>query len=355
VAETQNNMPTTPQFTADDRRFMRRALTLARRAWGRTSPNPLVGAVVVQNNEIVGEGYHHQAGMPHAEVEALNNTGAEAKGATLYVTLEPCCTTGRTPPCTEAIQRAGIKRVIIGTLDPNPDHAGQAIKILKNAGIETAVGLCETACRELNEAFFHWITRKRPFITLKMAMTLDGKIATAEGDSKWVTGEKSRTYVQRLRQWADAIMVGGETVLQDNPELTVRTPKSWKCQPRRIVWTTRQDFPRSLKVWNSPENPPQFAHPDSPQTWQAFLNKLGEENVTALLIEGGGELAAACLASGFVDKVMFFIAPKILGGRNSRTVVGGSDPAKLSEALNLKTVATRRIGEDILVSGWFHY
>jgi diaminohydroxyphosphoribosylaminopyrimidine deaminase / 5-amino-6-(5-phosphoribosylamino)uracil reductase len=342
------------EFTADDHRFMRRSLTLARRAWGRTSPNPMVGAVIVQDDgkTVGGEGWHRQAGKPHAEVEAIANAGNAAPGSTLYVTLEPCCTTGRTPPCTEAIVAAGIKRVVIGTLDPNPAHAGRAVKILQDAGIQVATGLQEQECRNLNEAFFHWITHKKPFVLLKMAMTLDGKIATAAGDSKWITGEKARAHVQRLRQWADAIMVGGETAIQDDPELTVRTPQNWPAQPRPIVWSTKPALPPALRLCSNPEQPPLLVQPRTKTEWAELLSALGRENINALLIEGGGELAANCLNAGIVDKLMFFVAPKILGGRDSRPVVGGKNPTALADSWQLEKVKTQKVGNDILISGY---
>ncbi len=346
-------MTKSSQFTADDRRFMRRALVLARRAWGRTSPNPMVGAVLVRADGTVdGEGWHRQAGLPHAEVEAITNAETDTRDSTMYVTLEPCCTSGRTPPCTQAIVAAGIKRVVIGTLDPNPAHAGRAVEILQHAGIAVATGLHEQDCRNLNEAFFHWITHKKPFVLLKMAMTLDGRIATATGDSKWVTGEKARACVQRLRQWADAIMIGGNTAMQDDPELTVRTPQNWRCQPKPIVWSSKKSLPCNLKLCNDSERRPLLVQPRTDSEWNDFLLALGRENITSLLVEGGGELAAKCLDAGIVNKVMFFIAPKILGGRNSRPVVGGDNPNALAAARKLEKVSTQRVGDDILVSGY---
>ncbi|MBO5923715.1 MAG: bifunctional diaminohydroxyphosphoribosylaminopyrimidine deaminase/5-amino-6-(5-phosphoribosylamino)uracil reductase RibD, partial [Lentisphaeria bacterium] len=207
---------------AADRVYMKRALALAREAWGKTAPNPMVGAVVVKNDRIVGEGYHHKAGLPHAEVNALNAAGKNADGATIYVTLEPCSTYGRTPPCTEAIKQANIKRMVCASEDFNPQHAGNGFDILRKANIEVKVGVCRKEALELNKAFFSHITRKRPYVLLKMAMTLDGKIATASGDSKWITSSAARQRVQKLRQWCDAIMFGGETVRLDRPGLVVR-------------------------------------------------------------------------------------------------------------------------------------
>jgi diaminohydroxyphosphoribosylaminopyrimidine deaminase/5-amino-6-(5-phosphoribosylamino)uracil reductase len=331
--------------------YMLEALALAERAWGRTSPNPMVGAVIVKGSEIIGRGFHEKAGLPHAEVNALKDAGENARSADIYVTLEPCSTTGRTPPCTEAIIKAGIKKVFIGSLDPNPKHAGAGVDILRAAGIEVVSGIEEEKCGKLNEAFFKWIINKKPFVILKMAMTLDGKIATAGGDSKWVTGPVARGRVQKLRQWCDAIMVGGETVRKDHPSLNVREPDDWSCQPRRFVASNtlsekelHELMPEGLK--------PELARLSSEKDWKEFLTKLGSENITALLIEGGGELAASALRAGAVDKVEFHIAPKILGGRNSRAVVGGSDPLSLAESLELKDVSIEQLGADISISGY---
>jgi diaminohydroxyphosphoribosylaminopyrimidine deaminase/5-amino-6-(5-phosphoribosylamino)uracil reductase len=337
-----------------DRQWMRRALRLARQGWGRTAPNPMVGAVVVRNGVCVGEGFHPQAGAPHAERFALAAAGGKARGATLYVTLEPCCTHGRTPPCTDAVVAAGIRRVVIGVVDPNPRHAARGLKLLRDAGIEVDCGILEAECQALNEAFFYWIRHHRPFVLLKLAMTLDGRIATAGGESRWITGVAARREVQRLRQWCDAIMVGGETVRQDDPGLTVREPADWPQQPRKIVWSRRpaSEFPASLKLWADPRQAPQFACLNTPAHWRLFLEDMGKQDVTALLLEGGGELAAAALRAGIVDKVAFFIAPKILGGRGSRAAVAGRDPLSLAEAIGIRDLKVRRIGDDLLLTGY---
>ncbi len=342
------------KHTAEDVKWMRRALQLAKRGVGRTSPNPTVGSVVVKDGIEVGAGYHRGAGTAHAEVNALGAAGAQAKGATLYVTLEPCSTTGRTPPCTEAILKAGIHRVVIGCLDPNPRHEGRAVELLEKNSISVQSGVLETPCRDLNEAFFCWITRKRPFVLLKMAMTLDGKIATVHGDSQWITGPKARTRVQRLRQWADAIMVGGQTVRCDDPSLTVRTPRHWPVQPQKLVWSRRppSDYSQQLMIFADKERPPRFCHPQTPEEWRHLLADLGRENITSLLIEGGGELASNCLRAGIVDKIDFFVAPKILGGRSSRPVVGGTNPTRLADALRLERMKVEAVGDDILITGY---
>ena len=315
----------------------------------------MVGAVVVgRKDELLGEGYHQRVGGPHAEVHALEAAGAGARGATLYVSLEPCSTAGRTPPCTDAIIRAGIGRVVIACPDPNPKHAGRAVHLLKEKGIDTTIGVCQEAAETLNEAFFVWIRQRRPFVLLKMAMTLDGKIATAGGDSKWVTGEKARRHVQKLRRWADAVLVGGETVRQDDPALTVRTPRNWARQPRKLVWTRTAMSGAELAIFADPGNPPEFIHPASSAQWKAQLAELGRQDVVALLIEGGGELAAACIRAGIVDKVAFFVAPKILGGRDSRPAVGGHSPSVMADALPLTDTCVRRIGDDFLLTGYLN-
>ncbi len=332
---------------------MKQALRLARRGWGQTSPNPMVGAVMVSDDQqVVGRGFHRRAGEPHAEVLALRKAEGNTRGSTLYINLEPCSSTGRTPPCTEAIIAAGVGRVVIGCQDPNPDHAGRGLARLEESGIEVTTGVEEVKCRRLNEAFFCWIKENRPFVILKMAMTLDGKIATAAGDSKWITGGKARGEVQKLRRWADAIMVGGETVRRDNPRLDVREPEDWSPQPRPIIYSRRGDFSADFNLWKKSANVPEIISPASSDDWRNTMHALAVREITALLIEGGGELAAAALNAGIVDKVMFFIAPKILGGRGSRPAVGGENPESLARAWNLDRVSTRRIGEDVLFSGY---
>ena len=333
-----------------DKSMMKEALKEARKGWGLTSPNPMVGAVVVRDGVIVGRGYHHGAGLPHAEPNALADAGGNTVGATLYVTLEPCCTFGRTPPCTEAIKRAGIRRVVVGCMDCNPKHAGRGLAILREAGIDVISGICEKECLELNAAFFWWISTGRPYVRLKMAMTLDGKIATANGDSKWITSDTARCYVQKLRRGSDAVMVGGETVRKDDPELVVREPKGWKRQPARIVWTSKPSLPDGCKLLNGNGGPVELAKPVTMDEWKAFLNGLGDRGMMSLLMEGGGELAGCALKAGIVNEIDFFIAPKILGGRGSRPVVGWENPLALKESLPLKEWRVRRIGDDLLVT-----
>ena len=369
-----------------ERHYMRLALRLARRGYGATSPNPMVGAVLVKGDRIIGRGWHHRAGEPHAEIEALRQAqarGHNVKGATLYVTLEPCSTHGRTPPCTEAIRAAGIKRVVAGAIDPNPQHSGRAFGILKRAGIEVVHGVLAEECARLNEAFNHWIVRRTPLVTVKAGMTLDGKIATASGESRWITGEAARAYGMKLRQGSDAILVGINTVLADDPSLTVRSlkskvqsPKSKVCGRalRRIVldaggWTPPEakvasdEFAALTTIVVSKQAPKRrvaalakrvrvLVAPSSEGRidlrW--LLRKLGSENVTSLLVEGGGEVNASFLLKGLAQRVAFFYAPMILGGRDSRRGVAGQGTRTLAESLSLTDLEWRQLGPDWLLS-----
>ena len=333
---------------SDDVKWMRLAIRLAKRGLGTTSPNPMVGAVIVRNGRLLGQGWHVRAGEGHAEVNAIRDAGRKKlRGATLYVTLEPCSTTGRTPPCTEAILASGISRVVIGCTDPKTKNAGRGIAILRGHRVETAGPVCEAECLLLNEAFFKWITTRRPFVLLKLAETLDGKIAAQNGSSQWITGDTARRHVQMLRRWADAVMAGAETYRVDAPRFTVRDAKgNVRKTPRRIIVTHHIDsFRDAPEGW-------EFVTLDTPGDWSSYLARLGAENVTSLLIEGGGELAASALRADAVDKVEFHIAPKILGGRGSRPSVGGENPASISEALALEHAAVRRLGRDFVFSGY---
>ena len=372
----------------NDAAFMRLALRLARRGCGMTSPNPMVGAVLVKGGKIIGRGWHRRAGEPHAEIEALRDAqkrGDNPRGATLYVTLEPCCTHGRTPPCTDAIIGAGIKKVVIGATDPNPKHAGKGFKILRRAGIKVVVGILSDECARLNEAFNHWIVRRTPFVTVKAAMTLDGKIATASGESKWITGEKARAHGMKLRQGSDAILVGINTVLADDPSLTARGPKSEVRSPnknmRRIILDSLARTPLNAKVVSdefaalttivvskkapktrvvalskkvkiivAPSVSLKLKTKNSKLNLPWLLNKLGAENVTSLLVEGGGEVNASFLLGGFAQRVAFFYAPKILGGRNARKGVAGDGAKNVSEVIKLREVEWRKLGEDLLLT-----
>jgi diaminohydroxyphosphoribosylaminopyrimidine deaminase/5-amino-6-(5-phosphoribosylamino)uracil reductase len=358
---------------------MRLALRLARRGRGLTSPNPIVGAVLVRNGRIIGRGWHRRAGQPHAEIEALQDArrkGTYTRGATLYVTLEPCCTTGRTPPCTQAIISAGIKRVVVGATDPNPKHAGKAFGILRRAGIDVQTGILGKECSEANAAFNHWIVRRTPFVIVKAAMTLDGKIATAAGESRWITGEKARAYGMKLRLQSDAILVGINTVLADNPKLTVRgaahQSRGSESKPiRRIVLDSVARTPLNANVVAdehasrttlvvSKRAPKARVQPlarkvnvlvalerSIPIGW--VLKQLGRMEVTSLLVEGGGEVNASFLLGGFAQRVAFFYAPKILGGQNSKPGVGGEGVSRAAQVLKLHNLVWRRLGDDWLL------
>jgi diaminohydroxyphosphoribosylaminopyrimidine deaminase/5-amino-6-(5-phosphoribosylamino)uracil reductase len=395
---------------------MREALRLARKGFGATSPNPMVGAVLVKGGKIIGRGWHRRAGWPHAEIAALRDAqkrGHNPKGATLYVTLEPCCTHGRTPPCTDAIIAAGIKRVVIGATDPNPKHAGKGFKILQRAGIEVArfgvsplggstqarysnrlkaeLHMVADECERLNEAFNHWIVHRTPFVTVKAAMTLDGKIATASGESKWITGEKARAHGMKLRQGSDAILVGINTVLADNPSLTARGKRKRNIQHptfniqhprlRRIVLDSQARTPLTAKVVSdklaalttiivsksapskrvvalakktsvvvAPAKKSQIANRKSQIDLRWLLKKLGAENVTSLLVEGGGEVNGSFLLGGFAQRAAFFYAPKILGGRDSRKGVAGEGAKSLADVIQLGDVEWRILGEDLFLT-----
>jgi diaminohydroxyphosphoribosylaminopyrimidine deaminase/5-amino-6-(5-phosphoribosylamino)uracil reductase len=369
--------------------FMREALRLAKRGYGATSPNPMVGAVLVKGGKIIGRGWHRRAGLPHAEIEALRDAqkrGHNPKGAALYVTLEPCCTHGRTPPCTDAIISAGIKKVIVGATDPNPKHAGKGFKILQRAGIEVVRGVLSDECEKLNEAFNHWIVKRTPFVTVKAAMTLDGKIATASGESKWITGEKARAFGMKLRQGSDAILVGVNTILADDPSLTARRQKAEgrrqnkNSRLRRIILDSQARTPLNAKIVtdefaslttivvskNAPKNRiavlakkvnvivaptinSKFKIQNSKLNLKWLLKKLGSENVTSLLVEGGGEVNASFLLGGFAQRVAFFYAPKILGGRDSRKAVAGEGAKSLSDVIQLREVEWQKLGEDLLL------
>jgi len=372
--------------------FMTLALRLARRGYGATSPNPMVGAVLVKGGKIIGRGWHRRAGWPHAEIEALADAkkhGRHPRGATLYVTLEPCCTHGRTPPCSEAIIRAGIKRVVVGATDPNPRHRGRAFAILRRAGIEvlelsktsgqTRSGaphrLLAAECARLNEAFHHWIVHRRPFVTVKAAMTADGKLATVSGESKWITGEKARALGMKWRQGADAILVGVNTVVADNPSLTFRSARAARVRPlRRIVLDSMARTPLSANVVSDEcaMLTTIVTGPGAPKKRVAalkqrvnvlvaplqksaidlgwLLKKLGAESVTALLVEGGGEVNASFLLGGFAQRIAFFYAPRIVGGRDARKGVAGAGIQRLADAIRLRDVEWKRLGPDLFLT-----
>lgn len=352
-----------------DRLMMQRCLELAKSALGRTTPNPLVGSVIVQEQVVVGEGFHPGAGQPHAEVFALQEAAEKAKNATVYVNLEPCNHYGRTPPCTEALIAAGVKKVVVGMVDPDPRVSGGGIERLRSAGIEVVVGVEEAACRKLNQAFIHRVIYKRPLGILKYAMTLDGKIATISGHSTWVTGKEARHHVHQLRAACDAVIVGGNTVRQDNPYLTSHHADAHN--PLRVVMSRTLNLPRDAHLWQIADAPTLVltevgANPDlqaqllkkgvevvelSPLTPQQVMTYLYERQLSSVLWECGGILAASAISDRAVQKVLAFIAPKIVGGTIAPSPVGDLGFATMTEAITLENVTWRQLGSDYVVEG----
>ena len=355
---------------------MTRALQLAARGLGRTSPNPTVGAVVVTGERIVGQGFHPKAGAPHAEVLALKQAGTRAKGGTLYVTLEPCSHTNkRTPPCVPAIVAAGLHRVVAAMPDPNPQVNGDGLRKLRRAGLKVAVGCLESQAARLNEGYLHRMKTGRPFVTLKAAITLDGKIATARGESKWITGPLARRHAHRLRSRMDAILVGVGTVLADNPRLTARIGRPSR-QPLRVILDSRLRIPRTARILSRQMKsgtvimttsraskirlarlrkagvavhvlPTQGRH----VSLRACLAGLGKMGVNNLLIEGGGEVIASALQAGVVNRLHLYVAPKLLGGQNARSVIAGVSPRRLTHALAVQNLRVKKLGPDFLLEG----
>jgi len=357
-----------------DEQFMRRALELAAKAMGRTSPNPLVGCVIVKDNSIIGEGYHHKAGTPHAEVHALAAAGDQARGATAYVTLEPCSHFGRTPPCADALIRADIKRVVVAMQDPNPLVAGQGLDRLREAGIQVDLGVMQQEAARINEIFIKAITTGLPFIVYKTAMTLDGKIATETGDSRWVSNEASRHYVHQLRDAYDVILVGSETVIQDNPALTCRLPSG--KDPVRLVVDGNLRIDEDAQILSASKHSPciiattlaassekvkRLQSLEQVEVWQykterhVPLGKLLRDLVLrgwiSVLLEGGGGLAGTLLQKQFVDKVEFFIAPKLVGG-NGPSPLSGLHIKGMSEAITLDDLSFDMYTGDLHVTGY---
>jgi diaminohydroxyphosphoribosylaminopyrimidine deaminase/5-amino-6-(5-phosphoribosylamino)uracil reductase len=355
-------------------RWMRRALHLAEKGKGRTSPNPMVGAVLVKNGQVVGEGYHVKAGADHAEIIALRRAGEKAKGATLYLNLEPCIHYGKTPPCAPAVIEAKVKRVVIGMEDPNPLVGGRGLDSLKRAGLNVEVGILEKECRRLNEAFCKYILKKEPFVILKVAATLDGKIAAREGDSKWISGETSRHFIHRMRDQVDGVVIGIGTVLKDDPQLTARIKKG--RDPYRIILDSRLRIPEDAKViGNSPSKTiiatTELAARDKIERLEKkgvrilildskqgrvdlknCLSKLGEMGIMSLLVEGGSQVNGSFLDEGLIDKILFFLSPKLIGDREALGIFGGSGKATLKETIPLNELRVRRIGKDILIEGY---
>ena len=355
----------------DDEKYMRQAIALALKGTGRVNPNPLVGAVVVKDGRIIGEGYHQQYGCPHAERNALAACTESAAEATIYVTLEPCCHHGKNPPCTEALIQAGISRVVVGSADPNPLVAGKGIAQLKGAGIQVEEGFLQAECDAINFIFFHYITTNKPYLALKYAMTADGKIACHTGASRWITGEVARHHVHQLRNKYAAIMVGTGTVLADDPELTCRIENG--NNPLRIVCDTQLRTPLSSKLVTTAKEVPtiiatccQEESRHKPyqeagcQIWvvpsknrgvdlQALVHRLGQEKIDSVLVEGGGQLNWSLLQAGLVQRVYTYIAPKIFGGAAAKSPVGGIGVDNPQQAFQMRVVATQQLGEDFLL------
>ena len=364
----------------DEARFMSRALQLAAKAWGKTHPNPLVGAVIVEGGRIVAEGWHEKAGAPHAEVQAIRSLGRKpGPDASLYVTLEPCSTEGRTGACTNALREAGIRRVVVGASDPNPKHAGRGLTVLREAGIEVIEGVLADDCADLNLIFNHWIVTGSPLLAVKMAVTLDGKFAAASGHSKWVTGEAARADVMRWRRYFPAIAVGANTVLYDDPSLTSRIGGEVWC-PRRFV------FDRSLKTFGADSVPKLYADAHAACTtvvysatadldlreklaasgidawqlperdghldWPVFRERCAAESVCGVYVEAGPELATALISGQMIDYVFQYQAPKFIGDTAAKGVGAPRQTRSMEEAIRLHGVRHSVLGDDVLTRGW---
>ncbi len=354
----------------DHTEWMERALALARKGEGLTRPNPPVGAVVVRKGQVVGEGYHRKAGGPHAEVLALKQAGRRAKGASLYVTLEPCSTTGRTPPCTDRILESGVSEVVVAAQDPNPNHAGRGLRLLRKRGVRVTTGVCRAEAAELIRPFARWVRDGRPFVTLKLGITVDGKIADRQGHSRWITGAQARHEVQALRRRADAVMVGAGTVIADNPSLWPRPANGRR--PLRVIVDGKGRAPSSAHVFTdehadhtvwavnkrmtAKRAQRHTAHgarvitiPASrTSSVSSLLNQLGREGILHVLCEGGGDLAESLIRAGCVDEYVFFVSPKIMGGRDSRNAVSGKGWL-MAELPELRFIGYKPVGKDIMI------
>ncbi len=360
--------------------FMRQALREARKGSGRTSPNPAVGAVIVRNGKVVAKGYHRQAGLPHAEVEALKRLGNRCPGDTLYVTLEPCNHVGKTPPCTQAILKSGIQRVVVGMKDPNPRVAGGGCEFLMAHGIDVTMGVLEAECKRLNEDFLESVKEGRPFVIAKSAMTLDGWIATSAGHSKWITNETSRAFVHRLRNRVDAVMVGIGTVLADDSSLTTRLTRGRGRDPLRVIVDTHLRTPRNAKVVTQHSSADTLIVTgegeetgdrdrffgdgvsiitcpvrDGKIDLKILMKRLGEMSIMSLLVEGGAAITGALLREKLIDKFYIFKAPKLLGGDDGIPMAAGPGPERMDDSLVLKEIRLRRFGDDTLITGYPSY
>ncbi|WMJ79929.1 bifunctional diaminohydroxyphosphoribosylaminopyrimidine deaminase/5-amino-6-(5-phosphoribosylamino)uracil reductase RibD [Clostridium sp. MB40-C1] len=363
-----------------DKKYMKKAIELAKKGEGFTKPNPLVGAVIVKNNRIIGEGYHQYYGGPHAEINAFKNAVEDVKGAKMYVTLEPCSHYGKTPPCAKAIVENGIKEVVIGMKDPNPLVAGKGINILKKNGIKVTCGVLEDEVKEINDIFIKYITTKKPFCIMKTAMTMDGKIAAYTGDSKWITNDLSRQYVHKIRNRVSAIMVGIGTVIADNPRLTTRIEDKIGSDPIRVIVDSKGRIPLEAEVLNIDSNAKTIivvtdkADKEKIDTIKRkgaeiivtpenngrvdlayLMDELGRRDIDSVLLEGGSTLNFSALNEKIVDKVITFIAPKLIGGENSKTPVGGEGIAYMKDAIKLHNIKINTFGEDVMIEGKIIY
>lgn len=350
--------------------YMQRALELAARGKGRTSPNPMVGCVIVRDSQIIGEGFHEKLGAPHAEINAINAAGGDLAGATVYVSLEPCCHEGRTPACVNALLKNKPAKVVVAMHDPNPKVAGQSIFMLRDAGIDVAVGVLEDRARKLNEAFVKYMTLRLPFCIAKCGMSLDGKIATHTGDSKWVTSEESRRMVHELRNEVDAILVGSRTVMLDDPSLTTRLDQDKIKDPVRVIVDAGVYLDSARRVFHTDSQSPTWVVTPDKRDVQgadqvlhipgqgdevdmlALMKTLASREISSVLIEGGGTTHASAFKAGVVDKVMFFVAPKIIGGREAVTAVEGDGASRMGEAILLDNMTARPVGPDILIEAY---
>jgi diaminohydroxyphosphoribosylaminopyrimidine deaminase/5-amino-6-(5-phosphoribosylamino)uracil reductase len=361
----------------DDRHFMDMALELAAKGEGFTSPNPMVGAVVVNDGQVVGRGYHKMAGGAHAEVNALSDAGDLAKGATLYVTLEPCNHTGRTPPCTHKILELGVERVVAAMKDPNKKVSGGGAEFLEQNGVQVTTGVCEAQANKLNEAFTKYVSTGRPFVMAKCAATLDGRIATRTGDSRWVTGEAARRFVHQLRHRVDAIMVGINTIRNDDPSLTTRLPGLQGRDPVRVILDTHLSISPDARVLRQASTAPtilvagpvavghnkkaleetgarviEVSLKNDLIDMNALMEQLGALELTSLLIEGGSRVLASAFNVAVVDKVFFFYAPKILGGDDGVPICSGPGAELMSECIAINDIAVHRLDDDVLIEGY---
>ena len=360
----------------DDEHFMRMALALAKKGQGYTSPNPMVGAVIVKDSKVIGSGYHQSFGEAHAEVNAIEEAGSQAKGATLYVNLEPCNHTGKTPPCSLKILEVGIKRVVMAMEDPNTIAGGGAV-FLKEHGVEVLAGVCEATAKKLNEAFIKYVTKKRPFVLLKCAATLDGRIATRSGDSKWVTGDKARKFVHQLRHAVDAILVGIGTIHADDPRLTTRLDSDSGRDPVRIVLDTHLSISPDARILQLDSNSDTILVTGSTVTeakkkrvvkagvrlleqpvkngqidLKSLMVGLGSMGITSLLVEGGSHVIASAIRSGIIDKALFFYAPKILGGDDGIAICRGPGPERMQDSIRVKDIRVQRFDDDVMIEGY---